>query len=147
MGALLDPSDYAPLPCMVEEPMQERRLPAVLVVEDEALIRMMVAETLEEAGFQVSEAANGQQALQLIATSGDTLRAVILDVGLPDIRGDILIEKIRAIRLGMPIIITTGYDTHALSLKFGDDAHARVVAKPYHPEILNEILTQWGITV
>jgi DNA-binding response OmpR family regulator len=118
----------------------------ILVVEDEVLIRMMVAETLADEGFQISEAANGRSALEAIEAAGEELRCVILDVGLPDVSGEHLIDKIRALRPRMPIIVTTGYDTNELRRKLRDDALSRILTKPFLPEMLNTILREWGIT-
>jgi DNA-binding response OmpR family regulator len=138
-------SSFATNADMIDEPIEARV--SILVVEDEVLIRMMVVETLEEAGFQMSEAANGKTALQAVEASGEELRAVILDVGLPDTSGEELIDKIRALRPDMRIIVTTGYDTNELRLKLRDDPLARILAKPFQPEMLNTILKEWGITV
>jgi CheY-like chemotaxis protein len=118
----------------------------ILVVEDEVLIRMMVAETLADAGFRISEAANGRSALEAIEAAGEELQCVVLDVGLPDVSGELLIDKIRALRPQIPIIVTTGYDTNELRRKLHDDPFARILAKPFQPEMLNAILREWGIT-
>ncbi len=118
---------------------------SILVVEDEVLIRMMVVETLMDEGFDISEAATGKAALEAVAAGGEELRAVILDVGLPDTRGEDLIDRIRAIRPKMPIIVTTGYDTNELRRKLRDDPLARILTKPFQPEMLSTILREWGI--
>ncbi len=118
----------------------------ILVVEDEVLIRMMVADTLADAGFHIGEAANGRSALEAIEAAGEELRCVILDVGLPDVSGEQLIDKIRVLRPNMPIIVTTGYDTNELRQKLRDDPLARILTKPFQPEMLNVILRGWGIT-
>ena len=131
---------------MMDEQRKKMRS-SILVVEDEVLIRMMVVETLMDEGFATSEAANGKAALEALAAAGEELRAVILDVGLPDTRGEDLIEKIRAIRPKIPIIVTTGYDTNELRRKLAYDPLGRILTKPFQPEILSKILSEWGINV
>jgi CheY-like chemotaxis protein len=56
----------------------------VLLVEDEALLRMFVSDALrDEAGFRVIEVANADEALTLLESTGDTVRALITDVEMP----------------------------------------------------------------
>ncbi len=131
---------------MMDKQPKEKR-PSILVVEDEVLIRMMVVDALMDVGFETSEAANGKAAFETLAAAGEELRAVILDMGLPDTRGEDLIERIRAIRPKIPIIVTTGYDTNELRRKLRDDPLARILTKPYQPEMLSTILAEWGIHV
>lgn len=54
----------------------------VLVVDDEALLRMLAADVFSEAGFEVLEASNGAQAIALMETRPD-IRAVFTDVQMP----------------------------------------------------------------
>ncbi len=128
---------------IVGEPVEMR--PLILVVEDEAIIRMMVVETLADGGFIASESGNAENAMLNVETLGEELRAVILDVGLPDASGEKLFDRIRAVRPNMPIIVTTGYDTNELRRKLQDDPLAQILTKPYQPEMLNTILKEWGI--
>jgi DNA-binding NtrC family response regulator len=127
-------------------PELEKAKPCVLVVEDEGLIRMMVSETLIDAGYRVSEAGSAKEALNAIGNSSEDIHAVVLDVGLPDANGEALIEKIRAQKPGMPIIMTTGYDTNELRRKAAADPLLRILTKPYQPDLLDVFLKEWGIS-
>src|SRR5215469_8387279 len=80
----------------------------VLVVEDEALVRMLVVQTLEEAGFAVTEAADSQGALEMLKRD-DAIRLMITDVGLPGLNGRRLADEARAQRPGMKVLFMTGY--------------------------------------
>lgn len=57
-------------------------LPTVLIVEDEALIRMTVAEDLTDAGFRMIEAVNADEALSILEQSTD-VRAIFTDIDMP----------------------------------------------------------------
>lgn len=59
-----------------------QKLPTVLIVEDEALVRMQGVDILEEAGFDVLEAANGDDALIILARGID-VHLLFSDIGLP----------------------------------------------------------------
>jgi CheY-like chemotaxis protein len=81
---------------------------SVLVVEDEALVRMLVAQTLEEAGFSVREAAEAEGALEVLR-GDDAIRLMVTDVGLPGLNGRRLAEAVRAERPDMKVLFMTGY--------------------------------------
>jgi DNA-binding response OmpR family regulator len=80
----------------------------VLVVEDEALVRLLVVQTLEEAGFAVSEAAEAQGALEVLR-GDDCIRLMVTDVGLPGLNGRRLADEARARRPDMKVLFMTGY--------------------------------------
>jgi DNA-binding response OmpR family regulator len=85
----------------------------VLVVEDEALVRMLVVQVLEEAGFSVSEAAEAQRALELLRVV-DGIRLMVTDVGLPGLSGRGLADQARAEHPDMKVLFMTGYTDSAL---------------------------------
>jgi two-component system, response regulator PdtaR len=60
----------------------ERVVPVVLVVEDEALVRLATVGMLEEAGFRMIEAVNADQALELLAADSD-VQLLFTDVNMP----------------------------------------------------------------
>jgi CheY-like chemotaxis protein len=102
---------------------------AVLVVEDEALVRMLVVQTLEEAGFAVREAAEAQGALELLRADR-AIGLMVTDVGLPGLNGRRLADVARAERPGMKVLFMTGYADsglleHALPEGFG------LITKPF----------------
>jgi DNA-binding response OmpR family regulator len=85
----------------------------VLVVEDETLVRVLVVQTLEEAGFLVRQAAEAQSALEMLRTD-QTIRLMVTDVGLPGLNGRRLAEAARAQRPDMKVLFMTGYADSAL---------------------------------
>jgi CheY-like chemotaxis protein len=82
--------------------------PPVLVVEDESLVRLLVVQALQEAGYQVHEAGEACGAMQTLrAHEGVSL--MVTDVGLPGLDGRRLAERARALRPGLKILFMTGY--------------------------------------
>ena len=71
----------------------------------------------------------------------------VIDVGLPDIRGDELAGRLRAMAPGMPIIVASGYDEVELSRRFSGDAAIRVLGKPYTDRDLARVITELGLEV
>jgi signal transduction histidine kinase/CheY-like chemotaxis protein len=119
--------------------------PSILVVDDEALIRMLCADALLEAGFQVKEAGTRQEALEAVEAAGQDLAAVVLDVGLPDGRGDELVEWIRARRPDLPVVLATGHGESGLSRSISKDPYLRVLGKPFQPQMLGAVLVEMGV--
>jgi DNA-binding response OmpR family regulator len=127
--------------------VQQGEMPPVriLVVEDEPLIRLFVADILEDAGFKVEEAANAAEALTLLAPGSLPFDAVIIDVGLPDKRGDALAEELRGARKELPIVIASGHDKNVLAQHFATDSCVRVLGKPYYGDMLLAVLREMGV--
>jgi PAS domain S-box-containing protein len=79
----------------------------VLLVEDEVLIRMTTAALLEDMGHAVVEAGSGREALAALESDAE-IDLVVLDLGLPDVKGRDLVDRLRAGRPDIPIIVATG---------------------------------------
>ena len=103
----------------------------ILVVEDEVLIRWMVAEILRDAGYAVIEAMNGDEALEIIQ-SGVRVDLVFSDVRMPGkIDGTTLLEIVRKQRPDLPVVITSGHCDPTAALSGGA---VDFVRKPYDPD-------------
>ncbi len=101
----------------------------VLVVDDEAPIRRFLRVGLTTEGFGVLEAATGAQARAAVAREGPDL--VLLDLGLPDIAGHVLLERWRAEGVTLPIVILSSRTDEAgivQALETGADDY---VTKPF----------------
>jgi PAS domain S-box-containing protein len=73
--------------------MTKKKLPWVLVVDDNEANRYAVGRTLRAAGFETSEASNGRQAIELARTGPDVM---VLDVNLPDVNGYEVVRELRS---------------------------------------------------
>jgi nitrogen-specific signal transduction histidine kinase/ActR/RegA family two-component response regulator len=80
----------------------------LLLVDDEELVRVGTGEMLRDLGHDVTEAEDGQQALDFLG-SDDRFDAVVTDYKMPRMDGAQLAERIRQIRPDMPILLITGY--------------------------------------
>lgn len=118
---------------------------AILLVEDEMLVRMMVVDHLDELGFRVLEAGSAMEAIQQLSAAEGRVGAAVIDVGLPDRKGDALAAEIRKTRHDLPIVIASGYGAQDLEASFGRDPHAAILTKPYEPDQLVAALRQLGV--
>lgn len=98
---------------------------SVLLAEDEFLIRMVLVEALDAAGLKCIEAPTGKAALDVVA-GATPLAAIIVDIGLPDMSGEQVIEAAIRQRPDVPIIRCSGNDTRA-----SDNPRVHVFPKPY----------------
>jgi signal transduction histidine kinase/CheY-like chemotaxis protein len=112
----------------------------VLIVEDEALLRMLVVEVLTDHGWQTMEAGSFSEGAEILQTAGDELSAAIVDLGLPDRPGDQLVLEIRARYPDLPILLTTGFADENTRARFACDSRTRFFGKPFQPEALIEAL-------
>ena len=112
----------------------------VLVVEDDFLIRLMLVEELQNAGYEVREAATGDQALALLEDIDPPLRILITDIHMPGrLSGLDLATHVREIHPLVPIIYTTGRPD-ALAHLHRLDKNQALVRKPYIPdEVIGKI--------
>jgi len=109
---------------------------SVLLAEDEFLIRAVLVDALGDAGMTCIEAATGQAALDVLA--GDTpLGAIIVDLGLPDMSGERVIEAAVRHRPGLPIIQCSGSHVRPADVG-GQKIH--VFPKPYNAEELSRFV-------
>jgi len=102
----------------------------ILVVDDEALIRWSLAESLTDAGHSVMEAADGASAVAQ-ASDGRKFDAIVLDYRLPDSNDLHLLETIRGLQPTAAVVMMTAFGTAEVTsgaLKLGA---YRVVAKPF----------------
>jgi len=87
-----------------------REAPTVLVVEDEWLMRDVLARELEDEGFTVLEAENGEEALAILRETARCIDLLLTDIRMPgSVDGWRLAEEARSLRPELPVIYATGY--------------------------------------
>ena len=108
--------------------MAERKS-RVLVADDEEEIRKILSRILEQEGFEVITASDGEQAMQKICS--DIPDAVLLDVRMPGLNGMEVLKKIKAIEENLPVVLVTAYaDTHQAVEAMKEGAYD-YLAKPF----------------
>lgn len=110
----------------------------ILIVDDSATMRQQVKQALASTGFDIQEAADGQEGLQKI--QGDAgIRVVILDVNMPRMNGIELIEALKEqgkVDAGLQVIMLTT-EGHAELIGRAKAAGAKGwIVKPFKPEML-----------
>jgi CheY-like chemotaxis protein len=104
-----------------------------------------VVDLLEAAGYKVEAAGSATEALKKLDEVADIGGAVI-DIGLPDRSGDILVAEIRKLHPSLPIVIASGHDEGTLRALFADDDRIAFLTKPYRAEQLRAALTSLKVS-
>lgn len=143
---LSKPYTFAQLGHELHQVLEDARsaAPRILVVEDEPLVRMLATDTLEAAGYRVVEASSGAEALEKIRVH-NSMAAVVVDIGLPDTRGEVLAAKIREMAESMPIVIASGHHEDDLRQRFSDTSNMGFIGKPYAGQRLVDTLSTLGV--
>ncbi len=116
---------------MVQPDTLEKKM--ILLIEDDFLIRRAFARILQAEGYQVAEAENGVEALEILAKKAFDL--VITDLVLPKLHGFDLVHQIRAKWPKMPIIVISGYLSNGAG-KIILEGCAEFIQKPINPAAL-----------
>ncbi|MGD0891874.1 MAG: response regulator transcription factor [Terracidiphilus sp.] len=101
----------------------------ILVVDDEAAIRRALKPPLAELGFQVAEAARGEEALQMLRAG--VYDAVLLDVNMPGIGGIETLRRIRSFASRLPILMLTVRDQEEEKVEALDLGADDYITKPF----------------
>ena len=111
-----------------------------LIVEDEPLVRLFVAQTVEQLGFEVVEAATAQHARDELAARND-IDIALIDIGLPDGNGVELANAFTALRPQMRIVLASGY-VQSMDEAANDNPRIRFVKKPFDVNTLRAVLME-----
>jgi CheY-like chemotaxis protein len=88
--------------------------PAILIVDDDELIRMVVSDHLQECGYVVRTASSGDEGLSILEAEKVPIALILTDVVMPgSIDGFQLTQWVRRNRPDLPIILTSGYSKKA----------------------------------
>ena len=112
----------------------------ILVVEDEAPVRRMMVESLQEAGYTVLHAADAAQAQAEFQRTGSAIDLLITDVVMPGGSGVDLVRTIRNSRPGMPVLYVSGYAGKELTRREVNLDPALLLTKPCsHDTLLTKV--------
>jgi two-component system cell cycle sensor histidine kinase/response regulator CckA len=104
----------------------------VLVVDDEAAIRMLVCHALERSGFKAIEAANADEAIQVASGSAQSIEVLVSDIVMPGMSGIELAKNLRAANPGIRVILMSGYTDQPPRMEPGWE----FLPKPFSPATL-----------
>jgi PAS domain S-box-containing protein len=96
------------------EPAPAAGCETILLVEDEGVVRELVAEILESSGYSVLQAADGPSALELLRRHSGRVDLLVTDVVMPGMSGPEVAQAVTAMRPGTQVLYTSGYTDSAI---------------------------------
>ncbi len=108
----------------------------VLLVEDNELVQELAIEYLDDMGYRPQPASTAVEALSKMRLINGGVDFAVIDIGLPDRRGDVLIGELRALYPQLPIIIASGDGEAAFHKRLAADPRIAFLRKPYTQDAL-----------
>ena len=128
------------LPCVKAEATilgQEEKLPihggpeTILLVEDDAPLRELIREMLEELGYAVLDSGRPSDAIRMAQQHEGSIALLVTDVLMPEVNGPALAKTLRALRPAMRVLFTSGYTDNSIVGQCELEAGCRLLEKPF----------------
>ena len=127
-------------PAVAPPPRPRSHGATVLVVDDDELVRELLADFLAEAGLAVVVAKSGPEALDVYRARPDEFGLVLLDLTMPGMGGEETLRRLRAIDPAARIILCSGYSREEATRGFEDLNLAGFLQKPCDSTLLLEVV-------
>ena len=114
----------------------------ILLVDDNATLRLTMVEMLKSLGFRVIQAYDGYQAIELYKEYQSDIDLILMDVVMPNLGGIAAAKKIRESNDATPILFITAYDPSESMEAISWMPKAGMLAKPFDMLILQNKITQ-----
>ncbi|MFZ4621237.1 MAG: PAS domain S-box protein [Bacteroidota bacterium] len=108
----------------------------ILIVDDEEMLREILQESLREEGYQILSASDGIEALKTFAEHRDTVSLVITDLGMPNMGGEELFNKLHAMDPKLKVIVSSGYLDNSTRSDLLRKGIKDVLTKPYRFDLI-----------
>jgi len=128
------PSPAVPRPVEVSDRLDG----PVLLADDEGIVREVARNVLESMGFDVLEARDGLEAVELFGRHAPEIRLVILDLTMPRLDGALAWTRMRAVRSGVPVLVTSGYTEEESLARFTGPGVRAFLHKPFRASTLRD---------
>ncbi len=107
----------------------------VLLVEDDEVVREITKSMLEELGYNIIEAVDGEQAIRLFHKNKENIQLVISDMVMPKLSGKDIHRELKKMKPGIKILYMSGYAVDMLELP--DKEKASFISKPFGPDAIS----------
>ncbi|HAA03187.1 MAG TPA: PAS domain-containing sensor histidine kinase, partial [Syntrophobacteraceae bacterium] len=135
LPAVLNKADEKSEESKEEPPQAEEQVPfpgaTVMMAEDDPMVRDVAVQILEDAGYRVFVACDGEEAIELFREHGDEIHLALLDVIMPKASGRAVAEAIRQLSPEIPVLFSSGYDFNVLDVAMLPSWEFDVLEKPY----------------
>jgi hypothetical protein len=108
----------------------------ILLVEDEQNLRTMAGRILSRNGYQVREAADGPAAIRLAGQPAERIDLLVTDMVMTGMLGTEVVDRVQALRPGLPALFITGYAQQVLDARGEHAAGLDILDKPFTEDAL-----------
>ena len=108
----------------------------ILICEDDDLVRDVLLTATKRAGYDVLEAADGQEAIDVFRSNADAIDCVLLDFNMPKLNGEEVFIELRKIREDARIVLCSGFTEHEILSRFEGSGIAGFIQKPVRIDAL-----------
>lgn len=112
----------------------------ILVIDDDEFVSELAQTVLARAGYDVLVAIGGNEGVELFEKNADKIALVLLDLAMPDMSGEEVLEHIRKIDPDVPALISSGYASSMAAKQIRVTHRVDFLGKPYEPETLIEFV-------
>lgn len=113
-----------------------KTIKAILVADDDEVIRAYIKIQLERSGYKVIEAIDGEDAIKKFMEYKDVIELLIIDVVMPKIRGKEVYEATKKVKPDIKVIFTSGYNADFINKKEVLEERLELILKPLLPKVL-----------
>jgi len=121
----------APVESSRKEIMAQKRNETILVVDDEEMLREILAESLNDEGYNILLAPDGFEALKIFTERQNEIHLVITDLGMPNMNGSQLYEKLAEIKPDIKVVVSSGFLDITKKSELLQKGIKDVLTKPY----------------
>ncbi len=120
----------ASAPSVAEEPVFAGE-GTILIVDDEEMVRTIAVTILEEIGYEILSAANGEEAIEIYKKNSDRIDLVILDMIMPKLNGRETFEQLKSINPNVKVLISSGFTKEGDFAEMKKNGVLGFIRKPY----------------
>jgi PAS domain S-box-containing protein len=108
----------------------------ILVVDDEHSVRTVARIILEDSGYTVMTAEDGEEGVRMFREHAAEIRMVLLDMTMPRMNGREALAEIRSLRPDVLVLLSSGYDEQEATTDLAGPHHTEFIQKPYRADQL-----------
>ena len=108
----------------------------ILLVEDEQMLLELLKSVLEEDGYHIVTAADGEEAVEIFRSNKNEIGLVLADMGLPKLGGWEMFEKLREMKPNVKVILASGFVDPKMRTELMNRGAKDFVQKPYVPTVI-----------
>jgi len=127
---------------VVEETIPDGGTEVILLAEDHEIVRNLAMQILEDAGYSVLAACDGEEAIRQYEEHVDEVDLLLLDVVMPALGGHAVFDRIRKTGSRIPILFSSGYAPDGVHTNFVLDEGTQYLQKPYTRDDLLRLVRQ-----